>query len=659
MKNIKYFLIVLLLNCNTSNSIFSQSINPYIGNWTGSYSCYPQGEKGITVEVKSLGGKLIVTSYTYPLPSNPDLPMAIIEADGYISDNKLHMKNPRWIKKYRWAYLGEAAPIEYVRERDYLYYKVCGNPVVLFRKKIGDSDIEKGNFEKVPSYYDRTSLSVLFLDFGDPNMNLIKSITKSIEFPQKYDYNNLNNTFLKPSFRKPSYNTVDLQEILFKELDKLEIGKKILAKWYNRNPDGTMDMKTIHNRGRFTATDQAFILSQTLVRKDAALYDYGERLINLSYILVIDLKNVMKNPKSTGNNIEWQADAVGYIFRLNFTDHAKTLLYQSWINNEDSQSIQNQKNKIFDSIYIPVTFVDKFVIEKLQDRKDLNQSGDLKTIVEIAFRELIHKAETMIGDFRVKSPIYSTKPIRSKIGKKEGIKTDDRFFVYEHNIEPNSGVLNIERVGVVRATSSIADNRHDAVGNMKTTKFYQVAGGNLKEGQILQQKNDIGLETSFLKAYGEMGGFNVRFDYRISNMIKIKSTFIVMEFGFQSKQYPQISNLLGYSNTKFNFFQLEQGFAKGIQLHRNLELRPFVNYGFEFTNNKEFPDDYNVGAFYLKPGINANINLAHYFQIIFGYSNYSPLGWFLDSDDNEVLPWNELFEGRKGNLFSVGVKISM
>jgi hypothetical protein len=658
MKFIKFLFIALLLNCNSCKSIFSQSKNPFIGNWTGSYSCYPQGEKGITVEVKSSGGKLIVTSYTYPLPSNPDLPIAIIEADGYISKNKLFMKNPRWIKKYKWATLGEAAPIEYVGKRDYLYYKVCGNPVALFRKETGDSYTEKGNFEKLPSYYDRTSLSILFLDFGDPNTILLKSVAKNIEFPQKYDYNKLNNTFLRPSFRRPSY-TVNLQELIFMELDKLEIGKKILAEWYNRDPDGIMNMSTIHNRGRFTATDQAFINSQTLARKDAALYDYGERLINLSYILVIDLQNVKKNPKSTGNNIEWQADAVGYIFRLNFTDHAKTILYQSWINDNDSRSIRDQKNMVFDSIYIPVTFVDKFVIEEIQNRKDLNQSSDLKTIVDVAIRELIQKAETMIGDFRVKSPIYSTKPLRSKIGLKEGIKTDDRFFVYEHKIEPSSGVMNIERVGVVRATSSIADNRHDAVGNMKTTKFYQVAGKRLKEGQIIQQKNDIGLETSFLKGYGEMSGFNVRFDYRISNMINLKSTFILMEFGFQSKQYPQITNLLGYSNSKFNFFQLEQGFAKGIQIHRNLELRPFINYGFEFTNNEEFPDEYNVGAFFLKPGINANFNLAHYFQFIIGYSNYSPLGWFLDNNDNEVMPWNELFEGRKGSVFSVGVKISM
>jgi hypothetical protein len=36
--------------------------------------------------------------------------------------------------------------------------------------------------------------------------------------------------------------------------------------------------------------------------------------------------------------------------------------------------------------------------------------------------------------------------------------------------------------------------------------------------------------------------------------------------------------------------------------------------------------------------------------------NDSSLGWFLD---HEVMPWSELFEGRKGSVFSVGVKISM
>lgn len=638
----------------------SQSTNPFLGTWKGSYSCYPQGEKGLTLVIKQIDSKIIITSYTYPLPSNPNLPSAIIESDGYIQGNKLVGKNPRWIKRYRWAMLNEETePIVWVKENDYLYYSVCGNPVMLTRTNINSALKTENSFEKVPRHYDRTSLTVLFLDFSEPNFDEVRNVIQKIKFSEKYDYNNLSSPFIKPSFRRQSFSS-DLQILLFHEFNKLKLGNQILAKWYDRKPDGTMSLGLIHQRGRFTSTDQHYSIAQSLKRGNSALEDYGERLINLSYILVIDMQNVRRNPNSTSTtNLGWQADAVGYIYRINYDENARKTFYDSWIQLNDDKKIREEKNKIFDSNFIPITFVDKFVIEQVEDRKGFNESANLQTLVEIAYRELIHKAEVMIGDFKVKTPLYSTNPLRAKIGLKEGLKADDRFFVYEHTLDVLNGITDVKRVGVTRSTGNISDNRHEAKGGMESTKFYQISGSRLKSGMILQQANDIGLEVSVLRSLGAIEGTNYRFDYRLGRHLGIRSTFVILEFGFQSKQYSEANTILGYSSTKFSFFRLEQGLAKGFQMSRNIELRPFLNYGFEFTNNKEIPNDYNVGAFYLRPGAYLSLNIRHYFQLVGGWNYYFISGWFLDQADNEVVPWSDIFVGREGNAFSFGFKLMM
>jgi hypothetical protein len=654
----KYVLFsAIIITICLSNVLVAQKSNPFIGMWKGTYSCYPQGEKGIMMEVKHGNSKIIITSYTYPVASNPNLPSAIIESDGYISNGKLMGENPRWIKTYRWATLNNPQPISYLKESDCLYFTACDNPVLLMRV-LNDEQQTEEQFEKVPGYYDRASLTVLFLELGGENFNKVKEEITRFRFPEKYDYNNLSSLFLKPSFSR-GINKYNLQEAIFHELNKRNIGKQIIEKWYDRKSDGIMNVNLVHKRGRFSVTDEHYVLAQNTTRRNAALEDYGERLINLSYILVIDLLNVKRNPAVPQQELGWQADAVGYIFKVNYTDKAKQDVYDSWINQEDSKIVRDEKNRKFETIPFPVTFVDKFVIERLHDKKNLNEDTKLQSLVGIAYREIIENAEKTIGDFKIKSPILSVKPIKAKIGVKEGIKIDDRFFVFEHILDEKTNITDVKKVGVVRATRKIADNKHEAIGNMETTKFYQVAGRKLKPGLILQQSNDIGLDFYVLKSQGEMAGLNVRFDIRVSNLVKIKSTFLTLELGFQTKNYEKALSLLGYSSSQFSFFQLEQGIAKGFQINRFSELRPYLNYGFEYTSHPEIPDDYNVGAFYLKPGMCLAINITNYFQIIGGCSYYYSSGWFTDKDENSVVPWNTIFPKRGGLAYSLGVKLTM
>ena len=64
--------------------------------------------------------------------------------------------------------------------------------------------------------------------------------------------------------------------------------------------------------------------------------------------------------------------------------------------------------------------------------------------------------------FRVKAMISGVKPIAAKIGKKEGLKFDQRYFVYE-NREKRNGDVTSKRIGVVKSMK-VVDNRNITTG---------------------------------------------------------------------------------------------------------------------------------------------------------------------------------------------------
>ena len=78
-------------------------------------------------------------------------------------------------------------------------------------------------------------------------------------------------------------------------------------------------------------------------------------------------------------------------------------------------------------------------------------------MVENAFESVITDIENQNETFRVKSMVSEVHPISAKIGKKEGLKFDQRYFVFE-NRQRNNGNIDSKRMGVVKSRK-VADNR--------------------------------------------------------------------------------------------------------------------------------------------------------------------------------------------------------
>lgn len=513
----------------------------------------------------------------------------------------------------------------------------------------------------VPTTYDRSSLGVLFLNFeGDKYFDRLVDKIGNVSFPDKYNNNNFPTLLVKPPFSRQSMPLSPQNEIK-SFLEAQKAGLQTIAKWYSRQPNGSMSLDLVHERGRFSATDDDFLRAQTTKRGSAALEDYGNRLVNLSYILVIDVKDI-KNAKdlSMTNMKGWQATAVGYLYRINFTEEVQNAFYDTWIYEDDSKSIAEEKRRKFEALDIPLILVSQEAVQitAMQPEsttglgmfvKPKSEDELMQDLAQKSLDEVIYKIEMKVEEFKVKTSIHQVRPIRAKIGLKEGLKTDYRFFVYEYVYNEKLNQAIPKRRGVIRAgsKSSIVDNRKEATGKTETSKFYQVAGSKLEEGFTLQQQNDFGLEITAGLEIGGIGGFLGRADLRLGRFVGMRSTFVYVEGGIDAGDY---------SGMDFAFMRYGGGLAKGFQLMRNIELRPYIGVNIERATSDSYPEGDYLEILYFKAGANLALNLKHNFQIIGGIGSHSIIGNATDKDGNEW-DWLANFNDREGVSTLVGIKI--
>ncbi len=533
--------------------------------------------------------------------------------------------------------------------------------ILLATFSIFAQDVEQT--KKIPTTYDRSSLATFFIDFGSGNYyEKMKEKIDSIVFSDKYDNNNYGEKFIPAPYSRTD-GPKAVTEAVLSELTNRKVGKQIIAKWYNRQPDGNMSLDLIRSRGRFSATDADYIKAQTTKRGNAALEDFGNRLVNLSYVLLIDITKVQTMEEAGMGDLlrGFQANVTGYLYKINFDETTKYAFYDTWIYDDDTEEVKAEKMKKFEELEIPISFITQksTVVSASQPKSDgaklfmKSKSDDdlLEELAQKCYDETIFQIEREVEDFKVKTPIYETRPIRAKIGLKEGLKTDYRFFVYEFVYNEKTGKPEPKQRGVIRAKgkSKIVDNRKVATGDMGTSQFYQVAGRKLEPGFILQQQNDLGIEVLLAGEAGATGGILARADYRLGRFVGIRALFVYGELGGgDSKEY---------QNETSNFLRYGGGLAKGFQLMRNLELRPYAGAGMEQTTNDNILGGEQINSLYVRFGANLALNLKHNFQICGGLGSYNYFGYATDSDGNtENLTWNDYFD-KSGPTAMFGVKV--
>lgn len=483
----------------------------------------------------------------------------------------------------------------------------------------------------------RNSLSLIHLDYNDNYSHTINQLFSSARPDARYDQNDIPTKRIVVNGKRiwqdqsGNYEAPDRTKQIQAYLNEKNVGNEILSYLFNRTSQtGIMDLTRLHRRGEYDATDDNILESRSTKRGIEAIKENGFNLINNSYILVYDFANIRYEYKKEddGGDYYWYATPAAYLFKIEWNENLQNELFDCWVDADTPAREAIMRKKAFERLSVPLRFVIKRVDNNLsecsgieeQQRKINNGSkrehsnDELKTQ---AFNKLIYMGADRLGEqieskhqpFRISNALYATSPIRAKIGAKENIRVNDRYFVYEHT-QGSDGTIQKSRKGVVRATTHIARNQHIASGNSATTEFYQIAGGKLQEGMSIEEKHSL--------------YFNLDLGYRYGNL---EGVYAGLSSNLYATRATNHNAMIGATVWKEAVtVTLDYGF--GLR-GNNFDIYPYVGFGMDsFLKDKEEENtsegsDKNIG-WLAQGGLRFDINLYYPVQL-FGAVEYNYL----------------------------------
>jgi hypothetical protein len=149
----------------------------------------------------------------------------------------------------------------------------------------------------ISSEYDRNALTIIGLKSDNPLADQLAKMIDTIKITDKFYSNDI-------GFRNVPYNVVvsifdkAQQDKIFKTevpmlLNEKKVGQGIVAKWFNRQPDGTFNTDVLKERGVYNSDDSDLSIATSSKRGESALMDAGIGLVDHSYVLVLGYSNLM------------------------------------------------------------------------------------------------------------------------------------------------------------------------------------------------------------------------------------------------------------------------------------------------------------------------------------------------------------------------------
>ena len=470
---------------------------------------------------------------------------------------------------------------------------------VLVLSSIGAGAQEKIPSKVVTSDYNRNSVSLVSIQRGDSNDSETTQAVNSYNLSGKFDINNISAKTLR--IRKSRDESVSQSEV-DEVVAATPYAQQILASIFNRQADGTMDDKTVRYRGNYDAKDQDVINARASRVGTDALGDLGHALVRGSYIVVSDFYNIDHSTDRLGN-IHYSLNARAFAYRIGLGEDGLADFYERcWIYDDDDQATRTAKNKAFRELAIDMVPV--------ASATAAGSGGSVREAAASALGGLIIGLENRIPEWEVAVGIIDTKPLRAKIGTKEGLKNGDRYRAYSYT-EDRSGNLKSVKRGYLRATT-VASNTGMSMGETEPSEFYQISGlTSIEDGWTIKQSNDAGVGVlPFFKAGGVS---TVSFGLDIDILFNVKTSG-AMSYGFAT---------LGIDPRAGDYSAIYFGIGYGYALHftRLLEVMPYGLIGLDhlgLSGDDTSGSDSRftrASAFILEPGIRTAINVAYPLQV--------------------------------------------
>lgn len=418
------------------------------------------------------------------------------------------------------------------------------------------SAISAGAQEKVRDVVDddyvRSSISVIVVNRGDNYDGMVYNAVNTIGFGEKFDINDIPTDRIM--VRSPRRHAADMEKIT-SVLDQQEVGNEIISFWYMRDRNGMMSDELILKRGMYSVRDQDILNSQVSKVGISALGERGYDLVAGSYVFVLDYYNLSRRDDT------YSVEVNAVIYKLAYDEDMLSQVYDAWIYDDDTTEEKRRKNNIFNSIDVPLELVTNVVASG-------SSLSSYQDAISTAYSNAIYRSEKSVEEWNVTSSIISTRPLKAKIGTKEGVRNGQRFQVHKI-VEDRKGNVNSRSVGYVRATD-VANNSSVATGSTEASSFYQISGGSVEEGMILKQKNDLRLGVTVSGSFGGYSPFEIGVEYLEHINTKGTSRYIMFDLGFDAASSGGVS--VAYVTASI-------GMGLAFRPIRQIEVMPFAQLG--------------------------------------------------------------------------------
>lgn len=507
---------------------------------------------------------------------------------------------------------------------------------------------------------------------------------KSKTVPTKFDLNPIPTIFLYPS----EVSSGGVEQALIDQ----KIGNELISFWWARSEDGTFSIDSVAKRGRYNATDSDVTAASASAIGDAKMYDVGEKMISKSFYLVGAIKSfstyeeyydnidAQRRASARENNTTFEPvnrEYRGYfgkmdalMYQLDFSDSIRTLFYENlWVSEGDSEDVIAERKAAFEEFHFPMdqvaasSNISVYGREK-RNRTDRNGNPIPPSPMTTLFTKFISETKSKINGkllandrFNVLTTLYGVDPIQAKIGTKEGLSVDTRYFVYEYK-ENYQGERKRVRKAVIRA-KVVTQNSSISTGNTQPSEFYMITGTPLDPGMLLEENDDKGI---FISAYGgitEIGGGGIRGDLLISKFSQTGKTGLNLS-GFiegEGDEYdtPPISE------TSFSFTRLGLGFRKDYYFIPYVRVGVGVDGGIELADYEDNPSEEGgyAQAFFVRPNVEVGVHVWHSIQLVMNMQIHGYFSPTYANGDEIPIGWSDFFEERNGPSLFFGVRYNL
>lgn len=505
----------------------------------------------------------------------------------------------------------------------------------------------------VSDEYDRSSISVIYVSRGDSYDSQLKDFIKKYfmnsDLVTKFDLNIIPTKEIKVDSPRDTELTPDAL-LAMPEFET--IGKEILSYWFNRQSNGEMNAALIEQRGRYNVTDQDYFNAQVAKIGLAALSDGGFELVKNSYLLLVDYSDIERTVDEKDNKkVSWSSKANVHVFKLDYTQEIYDNVMNAWIYDDDTEETKEQKNELWNNINVKMQYV---ASGDYETSSYLESDGGLEASAVKGYQSAIHVLETKIDTWSVASSVTDVRPIRAKIGTKEGLKNKARYRAYIYTEDENGKRKSVPR-GYLRATK-VAHNTMIAEGETPKSEFYQISGFKIEPGATLKQSNDLGMGLNLSYRAGSFKGYYIGIDQLFNIKTSGISQYGILNFGFDM-----------LSEKKLNKNNIETSEGEGVSMFNGsigygIGIRPFIRY-FEFVpfflvgidgidiNGEETDDDEESDE-----SFNDKISYTGTLGVKFNMNVWYPLQLFGSVDYSMNILQGKIYEYRNNTLGDLGRK---